>query len=127
MAGTITDPTAAPLATAAPEMAAMIILVKITTNDKPPLMFPIKAIANLTNRSVMPTAFINTPANKKKGKATITIESAPNEILWIIVSTDISVYNETNNNALIPSAYAILTPKNININKLKIRKVIYLP
>ena len=81
MAGIITEPTAAPLAIAAPETAAIIILVITTTKDSPPRTFPIRDKAKRIRRSVIPEAFINSPANKKKGSASITIESAPTLIL----------------------------------------------
>ena len=91
IAGIITEPTAAPLAIAAPDTAAIIILVRTTTNDNPPLTLPITDIVKRINLSVIPPAFINSPASKKNGSATIIIESAPVLICWATTITDTSV------------------------------------
>ena len=64
-------------------------------------MLPIRDIANLTSRSVIPPAFISSPANRKNGNAIITSESAPTVNLCAAIITDMSPSNMTKSKTLI--------------------------
>ena len=56
---------------------------------------PIRAKANVVNRSVIFALFMISPASRKNGSAKSTIESQPTEIRWATIIGDMSVNNTT--------------------------------
>ncbi len=85
------DPTAAALATAAPETMEINTLTATTTYESPPRGGPINASAKRVSRCVMPAAFMISPASRKKGSASKTSESAPTQIRCATTISEMSV------------------------------------
>ena len=69
MAGIIIDPRAEASAVAEPEMPEKNMLQTMVTWAKPPRTWPTRARERTTRRSVMPPAFMISPAAMKKGMA----------------------------------------------------------
>ena len=75
-------PSPAQSATAAPEMPAKIIELRILTCASPALKWPTKAFAKLNIRSVTPDIFMRLPAMIKNGTAVSEALSTPSSICW---------------------------------------------
>ena len=109
MAGIIIEPKAEASAVAEPEMPEKNMLETMVTWASPPRIWPTSEREKATMRSVMPHAFINSPAMMKNGIANSVKESTPTKARVTMplsgrVASEASVTSEA-----IPSAKAIGT------------------